>query len=296
MLHNLYLYIKAIRVWQWFKNLVVFTLPIGSGAMDFQILIKSLWAFLGLSFISSSIYLINDIKDIDIDSQHYMKKNRPISSGLISIQSAKIFSCLLFLLSIFIFSSLNLTSLVLGCSYFLVGVLYTFKLKFTAYFDVLTISSLFLIRVLIGGYSVEINPSSILLLFIFFSSLSLAISKRISIIKDDRLPVDSLYKNFLCNSFEINKTNNIFKATLILSFSTYTFWVFFVNITELFTFAAVFSILSIFFLGRSLLGIYKLTNISELEDFLISIYKNKKELSFIFFTILFSLLGIYLNL
>ena len=45
MTQKFLIYLKAIRVWQWPKNLVVFTLPIGSGIMEFQILISSLWAF-----------------------------------------------------------------------------------------------------------------------------------------------------------------------------------------------------------------------------------------------------------
>ena len=294
MTQKFLIYFKAIRVWQWPKNLVIFTLPIGSGIMEFQILIRSIWAFFGLSLISSSIYLLNDIRDIDIDATHYTKKNRPIASGLIPIKSAKILSYLLLLLSLFIFSSFNLTSLALVCGYFLLGVMYTIKIKYLAYFDVLTISFLFLTRVLIGGYSVKINPSIVLLVFIFFISLSLALSKRISIIKDARLSNDSSYKKFLLLSYDTKKINHILKLTLFLTFTTYSFWVFFVNIKEFTTFATFSSILSIFFLGRSLLGIYKLTSISQMEDFLVSLFQNKKELTFIFLAILFSLFGIYL--
>ena len=294
MTQKFLIYLKAIRVWQWPKNLVVFTLPIGSGIMEFHILIRSIWAFFGLSLISSSIYLLNDIRDIDIDATHYTKKNRPITSGLIPIKSAKILSYLLLLLSLFIFSSFNLTSLVLGCGYFLLGVMYTIKIKYLVYLDVLTISFLFLTRVLIGGYSVKINPSIVLLVFIFFLSLSLALSKRISIIKDARLSNDSSYKKFLLLSYDTKKINHILKLTLFLTFTTYSFWVFFVNIKEFTTFATFSSILSIFFLGRSLLGIYKLTSISQMEDFLVSLFQNKKELTFIFLAILFSLFGIYL--
>ena len=294
MIQKFLIYLKAIRVWQWPKNLVVFTLPIGSGIMEFQILISSLWAFFGLSLISSSIYLLNDINDIDIDITHHTKKNRPIALGLVPIQSAKILSYLLLLSSLFIFSSFNFISLGLGCFYFLLGLMYTLKIKYIAYLDMLTISCLFLTRVLIGGYSVKINPSIVLLLFIFFFSLSLALSKRITIIKDERLSIDSSYKKFLLLSYNSKKINNILKLTLFLTFITYIFWVFFVNINEFSTFGTFFSIMSIFFLGRSLLGIYRLTSISQLEDFLVSLFQNKKELTFIFLATLSSLFSIYL--
>ena len=77
--------VKTIRVWQWVKNLVVFTMPIGLGTLDLSILFKVLISFFGISLISSANYVVNDIIDIDIDKRHPIKKNRPITNGSIGL-------------------------------------------------------------------------------------------------------------------------------------------------------------------------------------------------------------------
>ena len=74
-------YIKTARVWQWAKNFVVFTLPVGVGSLEADILIKVTIAFIGVSLISSATYVLNDLKDVNIDKLHPVKKNRPIASG-----------------------------------------------------------------------------------------------------------------------------------------------------------------------------------------------------------------------
>ena len=85
-------YLATIRIWQWFKSFVVFTLPIGSGTTDLTILTKVLLSFFALSFLSSSIYIFNDIKDLEVDAKHPIKKFRPIASGKINKRSAVQFS------------------------------------------------------------------------------------------------------------------------------------------------------------------------------------------------------------
>ena len=74
MFQNISNYLLSIRVWQWLKNLVVFTLPIGVGTSDIGLLLVVLQSFFGISFLSSSIYVFNDIKDINSDRMHPVKK------------------------------------------------------------------------------------------------------------------------------------------------------------------------------------------------------------------------------
>ena len=84
-------FFKAIRFWQWVKNLVVFTLPVGIGTLDSSLLLKVSISFIGISLISSSNYIINDIRDIDIDRNHHVKRNRPIANGSIGLNIAKLY-------------------------------------------------------------------------------------------------------------------------------------------------------------------------------------------------------------
>ena len=119
-------YFLSIRVWQWLKNLVVFTLPIGVGTSDVGLLLVVLQSFFGVSFLSSSIYILNDIKDTNSDRLHPVKKNRPIASGSLKIKNAKIFSFFLATVGLVSLYLINLNTFIVGLFYFIFGSFYTF--------------------------------------------------------------------------------------------------------------------------------------------------------------------------
>ena len=130
MFQNISNYLLSIRVWQWLKNLVVFTLPIGVGTSDMGLLLVVLQSFFGVSFLSSSIYVFNDIKDINSDRMHPVKKNRPIASGSLKIKNATIFSFFLATVGLVSLYLINLNTFIVGLFYFIFGSFYTFKFKY----------------------------------------------------------------------------------------------------------------------------------------------------------------------
>ena len=82
-------YIKLLRVEQWVKNLFVFVPLFFSGnIMHLEYLYRSIFAFIIFSLTASSIYILNDYKDIESDKKHPIKCNRPLASGAISKSSA----------------------------------------------------------------------------------------------------------------------------------------------------------------------------------------------------------------
>ena len=285
--------VKTIRVWQWVKNLVVFTMPIGLGTLDLSILFKVLISFFGISLISSANYVVNDIIDIDIDKSHPIKKNRPIANGSITLKSAKLLSLIILTMGFLILNYLNTETLLFGLAYFVGGILYTWKFKFIPYIDVITISFLFLIRVWIGSAAVNIEPSSFLTSFIFFSSLCLALSKRISIYQDIGILEYSKYKQFLTTNYNLKSLNNMLKLFSFLASVTYALWVFVVKISFVFTLPNIFLTLSIIFLVRVFIGVVMVSNGSGLEDFVISMFKNKNELLYLILTVSSLLIGVY---
>ena len=285
--------VKTIRVWQWVKNLVVFTMPIGLGTLDLSILFKVLISFFGISLISSANYVVNDIIDIDIDKSHPIKQNRPIANGSITLKSAKLLSLIMLTTGFLILNYLNTETLLFGLAYFVGGILYTWKFKFIPYIDVITISFLFLIRVWIGSAAVNIEPSSFLTSFIFFSSLCLALSKRISIYQDISILEYSKYKQFLTTNYNLKSLNNMLKLFSFLASVTYALWVFVVKISFVFTLPNIFLTLSIIFLVRVFIGVVMVSNGSGLEDFVISMFKNKNELLYLILTVSSLLVGVY---
>lgn len=293
MRSNIQHYLKSIRLWQWVKNIVVFTLPLGVGSASSEIITNVFISFLGISLISSSTYITNDINDISIDKLHPIKKMRPIAAGLIDVRKARFLSIILLLLGFLLLNYLNLPTFLFGLLYFCSGLLYTLKIKFIPYLDTLLISFLFLIRVLIGGSAVNIQPSLYLTSFVFFSSACLALSKRISIYLDQRISNHSQYKQFLLANYKIELLNNLFKFSASVSLTTYFLWLILVKFDSTLNISELFLTISFVFLIRIFYGILILSNSSELEDFVKALVSNKKELIYSLISFLSLLIGIY---
>jgi 4-hydroxybenzoate polyprenyltransferase len=176
MLINL---VKLARPKQWVKNFFVFApLLFSRHVFDLQFLITSIEAFFIFSLASSSVYIINDIMDVEADRAHPKKKYRPIASGEISVKVAVIF--LLILLAVIILSAFHMrpvfTSVIV--IYLFTNLLYSIKIKSIVLLDVFFISLGFMLRVLGGAAAINVPISSWMVLTAIFISLFLAVSKR----------------------------------------------------------------------------------------------------------------------
>ncbi len=172
--------IKEIRVYQWIKNILLFIpLIMAHHFTDLGLLTKNIAAFFAFSLIASSVYVINDIFDLDNDRKHRTKKNRPFASGKLRLQYAIILIpilTLLSLLSVFIFLDFNF--LLILIIYFVTTTLYSFYLKKVVLLDILILSILFTLRIFAGGIATQTPLSPWLLGFTLFLFLSLAFVKR----------------------------------------------------------------------------------------------------------------------
>jgi len=170
---------KQLRIHQWSKNILILIPAIASHRFnETSVLIHSLIAFVAFSLFASSIYIINDIADLDNDRLHPDKKNRPIASGKISIFSAYFIMIICLIMGI-------LLSLVLGNEfsfiliiYVLFNLLYTFFLKKIIIIDVLLLMIFYVLRLIAGHISNSIPLSPWLLSFSIFLFFSLGFLKR----------------------------------------------------------------------------------------------------------------------
>ena len=175
-------YIKLMRVKHYLKNFLIFLPLLFSG--EFFNLNKLFLSFLGLiSFclLSSAVYCINDIKDLENDRQHPIKRNRPIASGKISKTSAIIFLIILFVISILIMIpiiKMSIFPLIIELVYFVLNIAYSCGLKRIPIVDVVILVSGFVIRVLFGASITEIEISNWLYLTIMAGSFYLGFGKR----------------------------------------------------------------------------------------------------------------------
>ncbi len=218
-------YLKLIRIKHWLKNGLVF-LPIFFSINLFKTnyLITTIIAFFIFSFVSSIVYIINDINDIEKDKKHPIKKNRPLASGKISIKNAYITIVVISLITITMIYltykiNNNLGIIVIPFIYLILNILYSKWLKHIPIIDVVILVSGFLFRVMYGGVINNIEVSKWLYLMIIFGSFYLGFGKRRNeIIKngDKGRKVLELYnKEFLDKNMYV---------TLALAVMSYTLW------------------------------------------------------------------------
>jgi 4-hydroxybenzoate polyprenyltransferase len=172
---------ELLRVGQWYKNVVVFIPLIFSlNLFSVKLFIINLLGFFALSFMSSSYYIINDLKDIEKDKCHPEKYKRPIASGKISKGMAVLISLLLFIDSLALAFYLSQRFSIFVLLLFLSSQLYNFFLREVAFFDIITISVNFIIRAVSAIFLLNIQLSYWLILCAFFISIFLVSGKRIS--------------------------------------------------------------------------------------------------------------------
>ena len=172
-------FIKLIRIPQWIKNLFVFVpLVFSKHLFDKDYLISSLIAFLIFCLISSIVYVINDIADVESDRLHPKKKSRPIAAGKINTKQAISISGILFIVAIILMGNYNLRFISCVGFYFILNILYSFVLKNIVLLDIFSIAAGFMIRVFAGAFAISVEISSWLILTTMFISLFLAIMKR----------------------------------------------------------------------------------------------------------------------
>jgi len=171
-------YLRAMRVRQWTKNLIVFAAPLFAFTFTPATLAGGALAFILFCFTSSSFYLINDIMDVESDRRHPVKCKRPIAAGLISIPQAIVMALLLLggSLAIGWWKAPGLGAALLG--YAVLQVAYNLTLKHKVIVDVVAIATGFILRACGGAAATGIVLSPWFLLCTAMLALFLGIEKR----------------------------------------------------------------------------------------------------------------------
>ncbi len=181
MVTTLYYLLKTFRPRQWLKNLAVFAALVFSGFFfyDFP---SYFWrvteTFILFCFLSSSIYVLNDIVDRESDSKHPFKKKRPLASGKLSPVTAGIAASVLVSIALFGGWLLSPFVFLLMLAYVALQVSYSFVFKHISILDVLSIAAGFMVRVYAGAVVVNLHMSVWFLLTVISVSLFIAVAKR----------------------------------------------------------------------------------------------------------------------
>ena len=172
-------FFQLIRVHNWIKNGFIF-LPL---IFSKQLNNPNYWtntaiAIIAFCFISSFVYIINDIVDQQADRLHPIKKFRPIASGNISVPQAILIGLIILSIgiSLVMLFAPNLIPLLVG--YLILNFSYSFYLKSISIIDCMCVAIGFVIRILVGCSAISVVPSDWILTITFFLALYLAFSKR----------------------------------------------------------------------------------------------------------------------
>jgi len=223
-------FIKLIRVYQWTKSgFILFPFVFSDklflvasdpfGYSSAEIILKLALAFFGFSFMASAVYVINDLKDVELDRGNPKKQHRPIASGKISPVSAVIMA--VFLCSAGITSAFYLGKeiLFIFILYFLMNIFYTYLGKRIIIVDVMTIALGYVLRVLAGAFVIYVEASPWILSTTFFIALFLGFYKRFYEVRTSEAEdlLGGVYVPETLRSFA-----NVTAALSIMNYSIYT--------------------------------------------------------------------------
>ncbi|QEP45027.1 UbiA family prenyltransferase [Ectothiorhodospiraceae bacterium BW-2] len=171
--------LKALRPHQWVKNILLFLPLITSHQLlELSLLLDTALAFFAFSLCASSVYLLNDMLDLESDRSHPTKCRRPFAAGTLPLAIGLLLCPLLLLLAVALALLLPPLFMAVLLGYYLLTIAYSFGLKKVVLIDTIMLAALFTLRIIAGGAAGEITLSFWLLLFSVFLFFSLALVKR----------------------------------------------------------------------------------------------------------------------
>ncbi len=216
--------LKSMRPQQWIKNCFIFAALIFSqNFLDFSLILKTVLAFIVFCLLSGSMYILNDLKDLEEDRHHPLKSRRPLASGRLK-KSTAILSFLVFsVLGLLLAATLNLYFLIIACVFFVIQVGYSFTLKHVVILDVFIIAASFLIRVVAGGLAIEVYISYWLLICTTLLALFLALSKRrheLVLLEENAINHRSILSEY--NPYLLDQMIAVVTASIVVAYCLYT--------------------------------------------------------------------------
>ncbi len=172
-------WIKAIRVHQWLKNLLIF-LPVLASHRLFEphAVAVSLLAFLSFGLCASGVYVLNDLLDLESDRKHPRKRLRAFAAGVLPINQGLLAAPTLTLAGFALAWIIGPSFFMVILGYYALTLAYSLRLKRVVMVDVILLAALYTIRIIAGTVAISAPLSFWLLAFSMFVFLSLAMLKR----------------------------------------------------------------------------------------------------------------------
>jgi 4-hydroxybenzoate polyprenyltransferase len=216
-------FLELFRVHQWHKNAFVLLgfLVLGDYS-NYALLVRAVIMTVVFCIASSSVYILNDYHDMESDKNHPTKKNRPLASGAISVNTALFLSSLLCIMSVVVSFYVGIIAVIVISIYLINNLIYSIFLKKYPIIDVFQIGFGFMLRIFAGTEGIGIYISEWMLLTGFMISILIGFSKRYAELLTNPTPQN--YRKVLQEySIETLKSFMIIMATAtIVTYSLYT--------------------------------------------------------------------------
>lgn len=209
-----------LRVNHWTKNLFIFAVPFFHGEIfDLATFANLSSSFFLFCLISSIVYIFNDIIDRNDDKTNLKFKYRPLASGDIEFKNVIIILAILIFgaIVIILIGTVSLSTLYFIFLYLGINFFYTIYLKKVIFLEIFLVSSGFVIRLYIGSFATNIDPSSWIVICTWLLSLFMIIGKRLS-------EVNSGYSRKVLQHYNYSHLINALKVIYILIVLTYIFY------------------------------------------------------------------------
>jgi 4-hydroxybenzoate polyprenyltransferase len=220
------LLIRTMRPKQWTKNVFVWAALLFDQKL-FQVgpFLRTLVMFLLFCLVSSAVYIINDLVDVEKDRQHPSKRNRPLASGVLSPRLARIAAGAIIVISLPAALWLGMAAAAILYGYLILMVAYSFWLKNIVIVDVLTIPAGFVLRVAAGVVVVQAARfSPWIYVCMLLLALFLAIGKRrqeIVLLQESSSDARSILQEY--NVKFLDEMLALVSSTTVMAYSLYTF-------------------------------------------------------------------------
>lgn len=214
--------LKLLRIKHWVKNGLVFFPVFFHGSRELIDYLNAGIGFVCFSLIASSVYVINDLRDVEKDRRHEKKKHRPIASGRVSKKTAVFLIVLLVVVALTInvmLSEYRVGSMVCLMVYLLMNVGYSFGWKDKPIIDIVILALGFVLRVLYGAALTGIEASPMLLLTVMMFALYMGLGKR----RNEKLRVVAETREVLKNYTDNFLDQNMYMC-LTLAIVFYAIW------------------------------------------------------------------------
>ena len=218
-------FFQTLRPAQWTKNFFVFAGIIFSlNFFEFALLLRVICAFFIFCLLSSAVYIINDVRDIEGDRKHPSKRSRPIAGGEIGVPAALALAAAFALVASIAAFCLDRPFALVALSYLGLMLLYTFVLREIVILDVFSIAAGFVLRAIAGVVVIGVKLSPWLVICTILLALFVALGKR----RHELISVSgAVYHRRILDEYNPQLLDQLISAaagSTVIAYALYTLW------------------------------------------------------------------------